>query len=159
MPRVAEPAALKLLKGNGRNLDQGGRPVNPGPRFERGAPEPPDDLSPEARREWDRIVPGLEALNLIKPEDRGALIVHCETWSTYVGALRRVRREGMTVTNADSGMRHKNPMLAVAETAGREFRFSCHEFGLTPSSEQNVGRPMESEPTGDDPFADTTQTG
>ena len=35
----------------------------------------------EARAEWQRVVPGLERLDLLKPEDRAMLVVFCTTWS------------------------------------------------------------------------------
>ena len=39
-----------------------------------------------------RITPGLERLDLLKPEDRAALTVYTETWSTYVAAGAYSRR-------------------------------------------------------------------
>ena len=36
---------------------------------------------------------GLERLDLLKPEDRAALTVYTETWSTYVAAMVRIRAD------------------------------------------------------------------
>lgn len=149
------PAALKLVKGRSPGKDSAGRPVNEPPKFRRGAPDAPDTLSVLAREEWDRIVPGLDDLDLLKAEDFAALVEHCETWATYMEALRLVRSEGIVLVNPDNGRVYKNPALSAAEAAGQQLRASCREFGLTPSSEQNVGKPMRgsSDDADNDPFA------
>jgi P27 family predicted phage terminase small subunit len=130
------PAALRLLTGVSPGRDSGGRLVPTPPAFERSAPEPPDWLSPEALAEWRRIVPALDALGVLKEPDRAMVSTYCETWSTYVMAIRQVRAEGVTVLNPQTGCRRKNPALSAAETAGAQLLASCREFGLTPSSEQ-----------------------
>jgi len=151
---AAAPAALKLVKGRGAGLDSGGRPVNEPPKFHRGAPDAPDWLSAAAREEWDRIVPGLDDLELLKAEDFAALVEHCETWATYLAALEVVRADGIVLTNPENGRRYKNPALSAAEAAAQQLRASCREFGLTPSSEQNIGKPMRGSGDGAeaDPF-------
>lgn len=152
---AAAPAPLKLIKGKGPGKDSAGRPVNVPPKFRRGAPDAPDMLSDLAREEWNRIVPGLEQLDLLKGEDFAALVEHCETWSTYVQALQLVRANGIVLINPDNGRVYKNPALAAAEAAGQQLRASCREFGLTPSSEQNLGKPMGGDSDGgeNDPYA------
>lgn len=157
---AAAPAALKLVKGKSAGRDSGGRPVSEVPKFRRGAPDAPEMLSAEARAEWDRIVPGLDELELLKPEDFAALVEHCETWATYVEAVAEVRAEGVVLTNPENGRRYKNPALSAAEAAGQQLRASCREFGLTPSSEQNVGKPMGGSGGGakNDPFAGSGQS-
>lgn len=148
------PAALKLIKGRQPGRDSGGRPVPEAPKFKRGAPDAPELLSEAARQEWYRIVPGLDELDLLKPEDFAALVEHCETWATYIEAIALVRRDGIVVTNPDNGRQYKNPALAAVESAGQQLRASCREFGLTPSSEQNLGKPMSGDGDAeDDPFA------
>lgn len=151
---AAQPAALKLIKGRSPGKDSAGRPVAAPPKFRRAAPDAPDMLSEEARREWDRIVPGLDELELLKPEDFAALVEHCETWATYVEAVAAVRRDGIVLVNPDNGRQYKHPALSAAEAAGQQLRASCREFGLTPSSEQNVGAPRDRDGGAeDDPFA------
>jgi P27 family predicted phage terminase small subunit len=139
MGRTAAPATLKLLKGRGEGRDSGGRPVAHSPKFVRAAPDPPDWLDAEARTEWHRVVPGLEALDILKPEDRTALAVFCETWSRFVAAVRLYRAEGMVLTNPDSGNLRRHPAVGIAETAGAQLRTFAAEFGLTPATEQRIG--------------------
>lgn len=153
MGRIAQPAKLKILKGRGDGKDTAGRPVNPPPKFNRGAPDAPDEFDNESRAEWDRIVPGLDALDLLKSEDYAALVEHCQTWSTYITAIREVRASGITVFDPKMQRVIKNPALLVAEKAGSELRASCREFGLTPSSEQNLARPAVGDDNTEDPYS------
>jgi P27 family predicted phage terminase small subunit len=81
---------------------------------------------------------------------RGA-VQHCQTWQTYITAIRQVRADGVTVINPQTGCPRKNPALSAAETAGAQLLASCREFGLTPSSEQRLAAaPAEDD---GDPFA------
>lgn len=153
MGRIAKPAGLKLVNGRGPGKDSGGRTVAPAPKFNRGAPDAPDSLSEEARAEWDRIVPGLDKLELLKPEDYAALVEHCETWSTYIACVALVRQDGIVLVNPENGRIYKNPALAAAEAAGAQLRASCREFGLTPSAEQNLAKAPGGGGEQDDPYA------
>jgi P27 family predicted phage terminase small subunit len=132
------PAALKLLNGTGEGRDSGGRIVEAPPSFVREAPQPPSWLSREARAEWRRVVPSLEALDILKPQDRAALSVYCECWSTFVAAVRQYRAEGMTLTNPDSGRIHTHPAVSIANAAARQFLRYAQEFGLTASAEHRL---------------------
>ncbi|WP_374159089.1 phage terminase small subunit P27 family [Mycobacterium sp. G7A2] len=152
----AAPAQLRLLKGNGIDKDIAGRPVNTGPKFQRGAPEPPQWLSRPAQEEWDRAVAELEPLDLLKPGDYAALVVHCETWATWLHNMAKVRKEGTTLVHPN-GKVYKNPAQTVVETAAAQLRNSCREFGLTPASEQNLvaGPPESVDDRTEDPFSGT----
>jgi P27 family predicted phage terminase small subunit len=148
------PARLRLLNGRSEGRDSGGRLVKPPPRFVREAPEkPPDWFDVEARAEWDRIVPGLEALDILKPEDRAMLSVYCVTWSRYVAAVKQYRTEGITLVNPGSRRVHKHPAVGVAEVAGSQLRTFAAEFGLTPSAEQRLVVATSETDNCDDPFA------
>jgi P27 family predicted phage terminase small subunit len=136
--RTAKPAALKLVTGRAPGRDSGGRQVNPGPAFKRLPPSPPDHLSAEARAEWDRVVPELSRLDLIKAEDRAALAAYCEAWSTFVQASATVQAEGLTIEAKQGVLAH--PAVAIARNAGREVRAWAAHFGLTPSTEQALAR-------------------
>ncbi|MFE7566217.1 phage terminase small subunit P27 family [Streptomyces sp. NPDC057539] len=151
MARTAQPAALKLLKGQGDGKDSGGRPVPVGPAFRRIAPEPPDWLSEEAAAEWTRVVPGLQRLNILKEEDRAVLAAYCETWATFVDAVRQQHRDGLTIEAKQGMLPH--PAVGIARNAGRELRSFAAHFGLTPSSEQALARGADYGGEDDNPFA------
>jgi P27 family predicted phage terminase small subunit len=148
---TAQPAALKLIKGRAPGKDSAGRPVNSGPAFRRIAPDPPEWLSEEAAAEWRRVVPGLTRLDILKEEDRAVLVAYCETWSTYVEAIRQQHSEGLTIEARQGTLAH--PAVGIARNAGRELRSFAAHFGLTPSSEQALARGADDGNEDDNPFA------
>ncbi|WP_435112033.1 phage terminase small subunit P27 family [Nocardiopsis synnemataformans] len=151
MGRTAKPAALRLLEGRGNGKDSGGREVPTVPAFKRIPPDAPAWMTAEARAEWDRVVPGLSRLDLLKPEDRGALAAYCEAWATFVDATRIVQAEGMTIEAKQGTLAH--PAVGIARNAGREMRAWAAHFGLTPSTEQALGRGADDDADEGNPFA------
>jgi phage terminase small subunit len=68
----------------------------PKPKVER--PSCPPDLSKVARKEWRRIVPILEELQIVARLDRAALSAYCESWARWREAEnRKARRDGKAV--------------------------------------------------------------
>lgn len=163
---AAKPPALKLLNGRGNGKDAAGRPVPVAPKFVRQAPEPPEWLSDEARAEWDRVVPGLEGLDLVKPEDRATLATYCEVWARLVTANADIRTRGLVVENTstrkdgtESTWFTKNPAVSIAEQAETRLRQYANDFGLSPAGERMIASaPAKSDDSEDDPFG-KPQTG
>jgi len=146
------PANLKLLEGNRPGRDSGGRKVVEPPSFKRLPPEAPEWLPDEARAEWDRIVPELARLDLLKPADRSALTAYCLTWDRLVQAQRQMQEDGSVLaTNSQGRVRH--PAVAVIEAASKELRAWAGEFGLTPSAEAKVARQGGDDGDEANPFA------
>ncbi|QHB37231.1 terminase small subunit [Gordonia phage Gudmit] len=158
--RIPAPAALRLVNGRSPGKDSGGRTVEAPPPFKRVPPKAPEWLSGEARAEWDRVVPELTRLNLLKESDRATLAVYCETWVTWCEARRDVRDNGFSITNtstrkdgSESEWVTKNPAVAVMETAANQLRAYATEFGLTPSAESKLaGLSKRDDDDADDPF-------
>lgn len=138
MARAAAPASLKLIKGRSAGRDSGGRKVEAGPAFKRVPPQAPDWLSAEAAEEWDRVIPELSRLDLVKEQDRAALAAYCEAWAVFVEATRVVQEEGLVIEARQGKLAH--PCVAIARNAGREMRSWASHFGLTPSTEQALAR-------------------
>ncbi len=160
MGRTSQPAALKLLNGRGNGTDSGGRKVKKGPAFKRLPPEPPEWLTREARAEWDRVVPGLTRLDILKEEDRAVLAAYCETWARFVEATQDVQANGLTITNratrkdgTESEWTTTNPAVGIASAAGKELRAFASQFGLTPSSEAALSKGDDDGDEDDNPFA------
>ncbi|MER8266521.1 phage terminase small subunit P27 family [Streptomyces griseus] len=146
------PAGLKLIEGRAPGRDSGGRKVVEPPAFKRLPPEAPDWLPAEARAEWDRIVPELARLDLLKPVDRSALTAYCLTWDRLVRAQREMESDGSVLsTNSQGRVRH--PAVAVIEAASKELRAWAGEFGLTPSAEAKVSRQGDDDGDSTNPFA------
>lgn len=149
---AAEPAPLKLLKGRGEGKDSAGRDVKLPPAFERAAPEPPEWLSEQARRQWELCAPTLERLDLVKPEDQAIFTAFCEAWALYVRLLGAVT-DSPLVNVSESGVPHLNPGVKALSTAQNDLLRFAREFGLTPSAEQNLGKLPDRDEDDDDPFA------
>ncbi|WP_405848138.1 phage terminase small subunit P27 family [Streptomyces niveus] len=134
-----KPAGLKLIEGSRPGRDSGGRKVSETPSFKRLPPEAPEWLPDEARAEWERVVPELARLDLLKPVDRGALTAYCLTWDRLVQAQKQMDEDGSVLsTNSQGRVRH--PAVAVIEAASKELRAWAGEFGLTPSAESRVAQ-------------------
>ena len=146
---AALPANLKLLHGRSPGKDTAGRPVKPTPKFKRVAPNPPSWLSAEAKAEWKRVLPELMRLDLVKAEDRAALAAYCETWATYVDAIRTQHAEGLTIDAKQGTLAH--PAVAIARNAGKELRTWANQFGLTPVAESALAVEVDDGGT-DNPF-------
>ena len=131
-----QPVALKLLQGRGNGTDSGGRKVADVPKFKRLPPTAPEWLPPAAAAEWERIVPELARLELLKPVDRAALTAYCLAWDRLVEAQKIINDEGVLGKNSQGVVR--NPAVAVAESASKDLRAWAAEFGLTPSAENKL---------------------
>ena len=152
MGRPASPAALRLVSGRSPGRDSGGRKVKPSPGFRRIPPSAPDWLSPEAAAEWDRVLPELTRLDLLKEADGAALAAYCESWATFVAATRIVQAEGLTIEAKQGTLPH--PAVAIARNAGREVRTWAGQFGLTPAAESGIGvRGGDDNAADEDPLA------
>lgn len=157
--RPPAPAVLRLINGRSPGRDSGGRLVKEAPGFTRAAPTAPGWLSVEARAEWDRVVPELARLGVLKPADGAALAAYCEAWSRFCAASAIVRAEGMVLHDDKQGRAQRHPALLTAEAASKELRAWAHQFGLTAAAE---GRLIPPKPPGDgedNPFAGHTKEG
>lgn len=131
--RPAQPATLRLLKGRAPGKDSAGRKVKLPPKFRKISPTAPEWLADEARAEWERIVPELLRLELLKAEDGAALVQYCETWAVFVDATKKIHAEGLTYEAKQGTL--ARPEVAIARTASRELRAWAGQFGLTPVAE------------------------
>ena len=154
-----KPPHLKLIEGRGNGRDSGGRKIATPPAFKRLPPVAPEWLPVEARAEWDRIVPELSRLDLIKSVDRASLVAYCLTWQRLVDAQKLIDerkeftyevrdREGNVIDSqkidgygllgANSQGIVRAPWIAIIEAASKDLRAWAGEFGLTPSAESKL---------------------
>ncbi|MEU0875996.1 phage terminase small subunit P27 family [Nocardia brasiliensis] len=158
MARNPAPASLKLLTGRAPGRDSGGRVVNT-LGFETGtAPEPPDWLHGDALEEWNRVVPMLARLKIIKAEDRTTLAAYCQAVAVFTRASQELNEQGLTIMTtvkaADGTTQRKpmaNPLWRVVKESGAELLRYAKEFGLTPVAEQIVARGRATRKDEDDP--------
>ena len=132
--RRPQSTAVRVLRGNPSKVrlpDDEPQLTAPADAFD----APPAELAGDtvALAEWARVVPLLRRARVITDGDRSVLIGLCTSWSTWLDAQQRVRRDGMIVPGP-KGMPVRNLNLRIAGDAMKEcIRLWC-ELGLTPSS-------------------------
>lgn len=147
-----KPDALRVIQG-GRDR----RPADLGdgvhPAVE--VPSIPKHLGREARKEWKRVTPHLEALGLISQIDRAALAMYCQAYGRmveldtafarkvsalvvaedldYYDAVARV-----SVESTPSGYRQMSALAGMIRSLREEVLKYLAQFGLSPSSRSRV---------------------
>lgn len=141
--RKPKPPELRIVEGN-----PGHRPIpenTPKPSPKR--PSRPSWILPEAKREWNRIVPQLERLGLLTSVDRAALAGYCQAWARYRQAEEILDTEGFTITT-DKGNVIQRPEVSISRNMLQQVRAFAAEFGLTPSSRGRIQIPGQDEDDG-----------
>lgn len=146
--RKPKPTALKALAGN-----PGKRKLNKSePKPPQGAPEMPYYLTPEAKEEWERILPELEKVpGLMSRIDGTALASYCMAFARWVEAEEEVSQRGIVVEEPVFGRvgttddltligtrLKKNPACTAALASQKEMRALLALFGMDPSSRSRI---------------------
>ena len=139
--RKPKPSHLKLVTGN-----PGKRAINTQePVPERILPQPPPELTAEARGEWDRIAGELNRLGLLTGIDRAALAAYCQAygrWSQAESAIARMaerdRLTGGLMIKTSNGNAIQNPLVGIANKAMADMVRYAAEFGMTPSARSRI---------------------
>jgi P27 family predicted phage terminase small subunit len=153
--RIPRPAGLKLVEGRSEGRDSDGRKVPLPPRFRREAPEPPAGLDDVALAEWRRVVPHLEAHDLLSPAHQAILGCYCHAVSDHTAAMATVHAEGRLITNPKTGHQHPHPAVADARASRAQVLQLGRELGLTPSAEQRFASVDDGDPDSYNPFAES----
>jgi len=125
-----------------REGNPGKRKLKIEPMPKKGIPEKPKWLLPEARAEWDRVVPELERLGLLSKIDGAALAGYCQNWARAIKCEKRLEHKGMTM-KTQSGYEQQRPEVAMAQKYWALVKVFCSEYGLTPASRVRLGTPGE----------------
>jgi P27 family predicted phage terminase small subunit len=138
--RGPKPTPKKILKlrGSWRSKLNSAEP-DPPPA----APDCPAHLDEESRREWARVVPLLQTLELLTDIDRAALAAYCQCWSRWVKAEQEIAKFGAILVNKTNQTIYPSPWLAVSNKMLQEMRRYLAEFGMTPSSRSRVSTTKE----------------
>lgn len=144
MPRKPQPRHLKVLRGMRED-----RIPDPVPADTRELTRP-GWLAPEAKREWNRLVPQLKRWGL-GLADRACLAMLCQEWAHYVAAQQVLEEEGSTYVTP-TGFAKRRPEVSLAARHLDNVRKLAGEFGLTLSSRGRVAVPEG--PGQDDPASD-----
>jgi P27 family predicted phage terminase small subunit len=95
---------------------------------------------PEAKREWNRIVPQLSALGLLTALDRGTIAGGCQWWAMYVDAVKDIEANGTTF-ETETGYQGPRPSVALAIKSWQQYLAFAARFGLTPSDRSRLSVP------------------
>lgn len=131
-------AALKLLAGNPgkRPAQSGGSAMTPG------EPERPAELVGEAAREWDRLIPELEAAGLLATVDRGILSAYCLAVADLLAAAEAINTHGRWLMVPIQNSKGDNlgerviehPAVKTQDKASARVKTLGAELGLTPAA-------------------------
>ena len=127
-----KPKALKILDGTRADRINDTEPIAP-----EGVPTPPDHLDEIAVKEWERIAPILHKMKVLTIADGAALAIYCMTYSEWVQAQAKIKKQGMAIATGLGGLKI-NPHLTVAIQARATLIKILSEFGCTPSSRSRV---------------------
>lgn len=147
-----QPTALKMIRGSeARYINENE------PKPQQLAVEPTGQLSAEARREWDRLVPDLVTTGLATGWDVEALMEMCETVATLRECRALLSENGRVFEQEfwSSGVPYTklaiNPCWKLYCDAVRQYKVWAARFGLTPSDRANisVNAPKKRDPGAD----------
>jgi P27 family predicted phage terminase small subunit len=140
--RKPKPTHLKLLEGDPNkcriNMDE----PKPYPK----APKVPTWLSREAKAEWRRLAPQLEAIGILTELDMAMFASYCAAFGKLVWAekmIKQQRKEGAKLSGGlimqtPTGAYQTNPYVWIYNKALEQIRNFGSEFGLSPSSRTRI---------------------
>lgn len=133
---LPKPTSLRVIEGNPsrRPLPRGEIQGNPA------MPSPPDHLQGEALAEWNRVAPGIHAMGILTCDDMPVLAAYChayETWAEARRAINKMRETGKLgaglMIKTTNGNYVQNPLIGIANNAGRDMVNFAGHFGLSPA--------------------------
>lgn len=81
-----------------------------------GRPTRPASLTGEAVKEWNRVVPELDAMGILMKADRALLIQYCQTWADWEELDRKLKETGKLVKGARGNL-VRNPLWSLRREA------------------------------------------
>jgi P27 family predicted phage terminase small subunit len=139
--RPPKPDGAKVLEGTWRKDRAQPSAFVP----EAGTPKPPAELTKEARAEWNRVVPLLEADGILAFVDLAGLVAYCDSYGTWQRATRMLKVKGLTF-KTPKGYTQQRPEVSIADRARKQMVDFAREFGWTPSARGKVKPPAKKQP-------------
>ncbi len=134
--RKPKPTKLKIMEGN-----PGKRPLNLNePKPLPIAPECPKELSPNAKKIWNRFYPELEMLGLLTIIDEMTFAGLCQNYAIYLKTEKFLKKNGR-VMKTRRGKIKTRPEVYISNNALNFVKSFATEFGLTPSSRGRISLP------------------
>ena len=131
--RKPKPTAIKKLEGN-----PGKRPLNEHePVPPKGEIKCPSWLEPEAKKEWKRLAPSLEAMGVLTTADITAFAGYCQAYARWKEAEEFISQHG-SIFQTPSGYVQQVPQVSIAQQNLKIMQSFCAEFGLTPATRSRI---------------------
>ena len=131
--RKPKPTALKVLEGN-----PGKRPLNDRePVPPKATLKCPAWLLPEAKMEWKRLAPALEAMGVLTMADLTAFEGYCQAYARWKEAEAFITQHG-SIFQTPSGYVQQVPQVSIAQQNLKIMQSFCSEFGLTPATRARI---------------------
>jgi P27 family predicted phage terminase small subunit len=145
--RGPAPTPTAILEARGswlvRDRKKSGEPMD-----EVSSPECPLELSPDAKKHWDWIVPRLLNRRTLSEVDMGLLAMMCVEYVEYMSAVHDLR-EMVEKKEAFKGCIVDHPRVRI-RGAFERYSKAAMQFGLSPASKSRVSaasKPNEKKPT------------
>ncbi len=143
------PTALKLLEGD---RGKGRRPINKNePVPPKGTIKCPSWLLPEAKKEWKRLAPALEAMGVLTMADEKDFAGYCQAYARWKEAEEFITQHG-SIFKTPSGYVQQVPQVSIAQQNLKIMQSLASEFGLSPATRSRIVT-GGSEAASDDPMA------
>lgn len=116
------------------------------------APDCPDCLSIEAKKEWDRVVSILLTLGWISALDLMALSSYCEAYADWVTFRQRIAEENGKLAGAGdvqtfkTGAKQISVWRQLANDAEKRANAAGALFGFSPMARRNLKAPTPVQP-------------
>lgn len=131
--RKPKPTAMKVLEGN-----PGKRPLNEHePTPPKGTLRCPTWLEAEAKKEWRRLAPSLEAMGALTSVDITAFSGYCQAYARWKEAEEFISQHG-SIFQTPSGYVQQVPQVSIAQQNLKIMQSFCSEFGLTPATRSRI---------------------
>jgi len=142
-----KPNKLKIIQGTDRadRMDAEVTDVIPCKEL----PEPPDFLDEHGKDLFLQMGKNFLHLQLLNDLNMQIFAVMICELSLYMQMQKEANEEGRVLTGIKTDI---NPKLKIANTAFKNFRSLCTEFGMTPSSMVNIAVQMMKKKEEKDPF-------
>jgi len=101
-------------------------------------PVMPAALSKEAKAEWRRVVPELEAMGLLAKVDRGVLIRYCTVWADWCMVDVNLQKTGLLIKGRRDGL-VRNPLWLLRSDAEAMLNELAKQLGLSPTARLRAG--------------------
>ncbi len=131
---IGQPDNLRFLRGNPGHR-RGRKSVKAAPC----APTPPTWLSVEAKAEWRRVVPELDAMGVLARVDRAVLTLYCDAWARFVTVARLLERTELV--RRERGHEAKTPLWQIYRDASGLVAQLAKTIGASPDGRLRMNLP------------------